>query len=55
MNDIDITIEHLKNKLKQPLPGETAHTLLAPIFNGVNRRQNTSNHNTKRCAVLLLL
>jgi hypothetical protein len=49
------TIEQIKIKFKQPLPGDQARKLLAPFINGVNQRQNTPFPNTKQSAVLWLL
>ena len=48
-------IEKIKLLLQKPLPGKSAHSKLAPFFNGNNKRRWTPLPDSRRSAVLLLL
>ena len=47
-------IEEFKIQLKAKLPGNTSHSLLAPVYNGINKIDVPSK-SSKKSAVLLLL
>jgi 8-oxo-dGTP pyrophosphatase MutT (NUDIX family) len=49
------TINQIKLKLKQELPGDKPRSLLAPFINGVNQELTQPSKSSKQSAVLLLL
>ena len=54
-DETKFTIEQIKLKLKQELPGDKPRSLLAPFINGVNQELTQPSKSSKQSAVLLLL